>query len=124
MKEKIIGVILLFIVVGFVVTNSILLDRTIAKTTDMVCAFCIDENDITRSKSEAESLFFDFEKRERYISLTVSHDDLTNIENSFVDLIGYLSIGDIYNAEVAKSRLIHSLEHLRRLSGFNFDSII
>ena len=124
MREKIVGIILLFIVIGFVITNSVLLDRKIAETTDMVCAFNIDKSDITGAKIKAEELFEAFEERERYISLTVSHDDLTNIENSFVDLIGYLSIGDVYNAAVAKNRLIHSLEHLRRLSGFNFDAII
>ena len=124
MKEKILAVVLLLAVTGFVITNVFLLDHKISETTRLVNTIQINENDLTGTKREAERIFEVFNKYESYISLTVSHDDLTNIEDSFVDMIGYLSVNDVENATVAKSRLIHSLEHLRRLSGFNIDSII
>ena len=71
-----------------------------------------------------ESLFKRFKKAERFISITVSHDDLTNIEESFADIIGASRAGIQSDAERIKSRLVDSLEHLGRLSSLNLDSII
>ena len=121
MKEKILSVILLFTVICTVTINTIVLLKQIDRVSEKVSQLEIQKNE---AKNEAEDLFSDFMNKETFISLTVSHDDLTAIENDFVDLIGYLSVSDLENAEVAKSRLLHSLEHLRRLSGFNFDAII
>ncbi|MBQ8302197.1 MAG: DUF4363 family protein [Clostridia bacterium] len=121
MKEKIIAIVLFFLVVISVGLNTFFLAKQIKSVTDNVKSI-----DITSSgaKDDAEKLFDEYMKKERFISLTVSHNDLTTIEDCFVEMIGYLSIGDTDNAEVAKSRLIHSFEHLRRLSGFNIDAII
>ena len=121
MKEKIIAVILFFLVVISVGLNTFFLAREIDSVTEDVKAI-----DVTSSnaKANAEKLFYEYMKKETFISLTVSHNDLTTIEDCFVEMIGYLSIGDSDNAEVTKSRLIHSFEHLRRLSGFNIDAII
>lgn len=82
------------------------------------------EIDKSEAKDEAERIFEQYMEREHYISLTVSHDDLTRIEEEFCEMISRLKAGDNEEAKVAKDRLIHSLEHLRRLSGFNIDSII
>lgn len=65
-----------------------------------------------------------FKKHERYISLTVSHEDLTNIEEAFAELIGAANAGDDAKLVTIKSRLKDSLEHLGRLSGINIDSIL
>jgi hypothetical protein len=65
-----------------------------------------------------------FEDLEWYVSLTVNHEDLTNIEECYSDLVGYLSVNMNEEATVTKSRLIDALKHLRRLSGVNIDSII
>lgn len=71
-----------------------------------------------------ETIFKRFKKWERYISITVSHDDLTNIEESFADIIGAAKAGNKNDVERIKSRLVDSLLHLGRLSGINIDSII
>ena len=65
-----------------------------------------------------------FKRAERFISVTVSHDDLTNIEEGFADLIGAAEAGMTGDVERIKNRLIDSIEHLGRLSGLNLDSII
>ena len=65
-----------------------------------------------------------FQKHERYISLTVSHDDLTNIEEAFAELIGAVNANDEARLITIKSRLKDSLTHLGRLSGINIDSIL
>ena len=101
--------------------NGLALKSKINSTIEEVTSFNIAEN---ATKDEAERIFDKFLKREHYISLSVSHEDLTSIEDCFCEMIGYLKVGDKDNAEVTKGRLINSLEHLRRLSGFNIDSII
>ena len=65
-----------------------------------------------------------FKHAEKYISITVSHDDLTNIEEGFSDLIGAAEAGMMGDVERIKNRLVDSIGHLGRLSGFNLDSII
>ena len=104
-----------------VVLNGLALKSKINSTIEEVTSFNIAEN---ATNEEAERIFDKFLKREHYISLSVSHEDLTMIEDCFCEMIGYLKVGDRDNAEVTKGRLINSLEHLRRLSGFNYDSII
>lgn len=71
-----------------------------------------------------ESIFKRFKEAEKFISITVSHDDLTNIEESFADIIGAAKAGAKSDIERIKSRLVDSLEHLGRLSSLNLDSII
>ena len=82
-------------------------------------------NELDAAESETYKEVSDkFKKHERYISLTVSHDDLTNIEEAFAELIGAANAGDEAKLATIKSRLKDSLEHLGRLSGINIDSIL
>ena len=121
MKQKILSVILLIGVLAFVTANCVVLANMIDEITVTIEDLSVsDEN----ASKRAESAFELYNAKAKYIGFTVSHDDLTNIEDCFVELIGYLSVGDTKNAEVTKGRLINSLEHLRRLSGFNIDAII
>lgn len=72
---------------------------------------------------EYEKIFERFKKAERIISLTVSHDDLTNIEEGFAEIIGAAKAGGEVGTSTVKSRLTDALDHLGRLSGINIDSI-
>ena len=121
MKEKILAVVILILVIGAVVTNALIIKQKIENTLAEVIDIEITES---TTKSQAEEVFEEFLKREHYISLTVSHEDLMQTEENFADMVGCLSAGDVEGAMAAKYRLIRSLEHLRRLSGFNIDSII
>ena len=78
----------------------------------------------TASDEDYKLLAEKFQKHERFISLTVSHDDLTNVEEAFAELIGASNAGDNAKLETTKSRLKDSLKHLGRLSGINIDSIL
>ena len=120
MKTVIIAHIILLSVTVSVVINSgvckVLVDRTINE---------IEKTDTDSATREDYQRIFDkYMARQQYIGLTVSHDDLTNIEDCFVEMIASLDVSDVDGAKIAKSRLINSLEHLRRLCGFNIDSII
>ena len=124
MKEKIIAFCLLFLVICFVLINTLVLDRQIKGLYDDTAKIEISDSDIQAAERNARELYEEFKKREKFISLTVNHEDLTRIEESFSEIIGYLSVGNADDAMVIKNRLLDSLEHLRRLSGFNIDSII
>ena len=124
MKEKIIAICLFALVITFVVINTIILNIQIEKMCDAVEAINISENSLEDAEYALREIFEEYKRREVFISLTVNHEDLTNIEESFDEIIGYLSVRDADGARVTKNRLVGSLRHLRRLSGFNIDAII
>ncbi len=124
MKEKITAFCLFILVIGFVIFNTIVLDRQIDRLCDAAEKLEISDENIGQSEKDARKLYEEFRKKETFISLTVNHDDLTDIEECFSEMIGYLSVGDADGARVTKNRLVDSLEHLGRLSGFNIDAII
>lgn len=121
MKIKVFALAALGVTVGVVVINTILLKRQIGDTLLQVEAFDPEGSDALK---DAEIIYDDFKKKEKFISLTVSHDDLMSIEDAFAEMIGYLSVDDPKGAEVSKNRLTDALMHLRRLSGFNIDAVI
>lgn len=124
MREKIIAFCLFFLVLSFVFVNTIVLGKQIKEVYARTEEINISDENIEECEAKMRSLYEDFKKKETFISLTVNHEDLTNIEESFSEIIGYLSVGDVDGARVIKNRLLDSLEHLRRLSGFNIDAII
>lgn len=121
MKEKTIALVVLIFIVGAIAANAVFLDKNISETLNEVNELTLNGEN---SLENAESIYAGFKEKETYISITVNHEDLTNIDECFADMIGYLSVGDIDGASVIKYRLIDSLEHLRRSCGLNIDSII
>ena len=121
MKQLIFSLIMLILIPTAVVINTIVIGNEIDSTREKAEALVTDSED---ALSVAEDIHLSFDKRKSYFSLTVDHEDLTNIEDCFAELIGNLKVGDADGAEIAKNRLISSLEHLRRLSGFNIDAFI
>lgn len=124
MKDKVIAAVIMAVTVLSVFINTFVLERQISAVIDEVDAIEIRDEGAKGLEDAARDAYDLFKKKEAYISLTVNHDDLTNIEESFAELIGYLSVDDADGARVVKNRLFDSLEHLRRLSGFNIDAII
>lgn len=121
MKQKILAICLFILIISFVVSNSLILQSIIDKTIKNINAFSVSEND---AMNKFDNIHDTFTKRLAYIGITVSHDDLTNIEDCFAELKGCLAVNDINGAKVTQYRLISFLEHLRRLVGFNIDTII
>ena len=123
MKEKIFAVIAIISVIAIVAFNTAKLNNDISEIYDAVST--IDTNESAKSaEKRANEVYNLFRSKELFIGLTVNHDDLSNIEEDFAEMIGYLSICDNDGAAVTKNRLLDSLSHLRRLSGFNIDAII
>lgn len=121
MKAKAFAYITLCAVIFSVLANTIYIDREVNEIIEKVERFDVYGD---RAVEEARKMQEGFMRSSLFISLTVSHDDLTNIEDGFAELVGCLVIKDSDGATIIKSRLLNYLEHLRRLSGINFDSII
>ena len=121
MKMVRIAAILLVITLLTVIINSIVLkniiDEILCDVTDA------DEEDAELAFNEYTEIYEKYKKMSSYISLTVNHEDLTDIENSFAEIIGAAKCQDIDGVITIKSRLVSALKHLRRLSGVNLDSI-
>lgn len=122
MKPVKLSILILAVLTILVYANSLYIGhitKSIAKKVES-----IDTDNIENAAEHFENVFDDFKKAERYISITVSHDDLTNIEESFSEIIGAANAGNLIGVKTTKSRLKDALIHLGRLSGINIDSIL
>ena len=115
MKPTKAAVFFLFILICLILINSLYITTITRELSDALDLANTDEYHDLSEK---------FKKHESFISLTVSHDDLTNIEELFAELIGAANANDEKGIITVKSRLKDSLEHLGRLSGINLDSIL
>ena len=122
MKGTLFALITLITVLALVITNSILLHFFIDRIIKDVEAVEISKPET--ASDDFLKCYLLFQKYESYISLTVSHRDLTDINDCFRTIIAAGAVGDKDEMIITKNRLKGSLEHLRRLSGINFDSIL
>ena len=114
MKSVRIAALILSVTVLAVTANAIAVRWIISEITD----------DVSRAEAgEYAEIFEHFKRVEKYVSLTVDHEDMMNIELAFAELVAMVEEGDEDGVAVTKSRLKYSLEHLRRISGLNIDSI-
>ena len=119
MKAFIAAVSAMVLITAFVFFNSFFSARLIDEITD----FAEQVNEGT-TPDEMQSLSEAYMNRRAYLALTVSHKDLSDIEDLIAELIGSATVGDEDGIEVTKSRLISALAHLRRLCAITFDSIL
>ncbi len=64
-----------------------------------------------------------YDRYERLISITVSHEDLMVIEDLLAQYEAETNM-DHAEASITKSRLLGAFSHLRRLCNLNIDSVI
>ena len=121
MKQKIAAIVIFVFILVFTTINTVVLQKMTDSITEKVEILSFADENAGR---KAQELYEEFKANKGYIALTVSHDDITNIEDCFAELNGCLAVGDTKGATVAKYRLISFLGHLRRLVGFNIDTII
>lgn len=119
MKAAVISFVVLIAVLTAVVLNSYFVSKSICKIAEKL----EDAPSSTDSYEVYSDIFDEYMKKQHFIGLTVSHDDLTNIEREFNEILGAIEADDEESLIIAKSRLTGALSHLRRLSGINADSI-
>ena len=119
MKTVVFSFVILIITFTAVILNSIFVSKSIEDIKKQL------ENAPSTTETYAlySDIFDEYMKRQHFIGLTVNHEDLTNIETEFNEILGAIEADDEKSLIIAKSRLIGSLSHLRRLSGINADSI-
>lgn len=122
MKAFKIATAVLVLLIVAILLNSIFIGRISEDLAERIKALDLENMEI--AAREAEEIYSDFKRAEKYISITVSHDDLTNIEESFSDIMGAFDANMKSDIIIIKSRLSDALSHLGRLSGINLDSII
>lgn len=107
----------LLLVLSFVCVNTLVLSRIIGELEEKTETTKLEASEFTE-------LYGEFLRMRTYLSITVNHDDIKAVEEEFAEILGALNIDDHETAAIAKSRLVGALSHLRRLSGFNIDSVI
>lgn len=122
MKSTLIAALVLASVLFFVIFNAVTVVRIAEEYENAVAAVEITDHPAGETE-KIEQMYADFLLREKYISLSVSHEDLTNIEGTFAEWIGACRADDYATAEEMKSRLCDAFRHLGRLAKCNPDSI-
>ena len=123
MKIKITAIVIIVLVLSSSALNTLFLHNEIQRLISLTESLKPDEPPES-ALADAEELRVEFMKVEKIMSITVNHNDLTDIEEIFSEMIGYLKVEDYDGARVAKSRLEDALKHLRRLTGLNIDAVI
>ena len=121
MKSVRFAYLILFLLSAAVIINSIAIGNVIENLKNDVEA--AEEEDMAKAKAEYEALYKKYKRYEPYVSLTVDHDDLSNLEDGFSEIIGAARADDSAALITAKSRLCDCLGHIKRLSGINIESI-
>jgi len=112
----------LILLLAAVILNSVYISKITENFADKIQD--TNTEDLKVAAENLKGVREEFKKAEKFISITVSHDDLTNIEEGFADIIGAAEAGMRVDVITIKSRLEDALRHLGRLSSINFDSVI
>ena len=121
MKSVRFAYLILSLLFAAVIINSVAVGRVIDGLYNEVSA--AEEEDMALAREEYEALYEKYKRYELYVSLSVDHDDLSNLEDGFSEIIGAARADDSTALITAKSRLTDCLNHIKRLSGINIDSI-
>ena len=120
MKTIVTAYVILSVIIIIVIINSLVISHNI----DVILEKLHGAPDTSEALDTYEDILENYIERQKYLGLTVSHDDLTNIEREFYEILGAAKAGDDDTLKIAKSRLTGALTHLKRLCGINFDSIL
>lgn len=112
---------ILFLLLAAVIFNSFF----ICRLADSIYQISTEDtgDDIDALEQKFRKIEEVFTKNELFISLTVSHEDLTAIEEILSEINGALIARDKDAVIIAKSRFENALLHLEQLSAFNIESI-
>ena len=115
MGAKIFAGITMILILTFIIFNTFMMNNRIDEVIDGV--------ERAKSYEEISAVKEKYTEYERFISISVSHEDLMNIEDLFAEYEVEMMI-ESEDREITKNRLKSALGHLRRLSAVNIDSII
>ena len=114
MKAIVFSSLSLLLTVALVSANSIAVARLIDTTVSELCD--------ADTKEDHQTVYDAYERRERFFAISINHAILRETDGIFAELIA--SGEDEEEAEVIKSRLIDSLNQIKRLSVIGIDSVL
>lgn len=120
MKAFIISCVTVVTVIFAVFTNSLYITKRTDGFIEKLEALPAD----TSHSEEYGKIYDEFMGITWYLTLTVNHTDISEIELCFAELLGAISAGDTESVIITKSRLLQSFLHFRRLSEININSIL
>ena len=104
-----------------VILNAVYISNFAEKLYSLSSEEC--ENSIEALELKFKKIKKIYKENEIFISLSVSHEDLTSIEEILAEIDGALLTSDINAVIIAKSRFESAVLHLGQLSAINIDSI-
>ena len=112
---------ILFVLLAAVILNSVYIGRF----TEELYSTSIEStgDDINSLRIKFGKIKEIYSKNEIFVSLTVSHEDLTDIESILAEIDGALNAEDKEAVIIAKSRFENAVLHLGQLSALNIESI-
>ncbi len=112
---------MLFMLLLTVIFNAVYISRFADKLYELSTEDSGD--DILSLELKFEKINDIYRKNEIFISLTVSHEDLTSIEEILSEIEGAFAAKDKNAVIIAKSRFENAVLHLGQLSALNIQSI-
>lgn len=109
------------ILVVFVFINCFALSNIIDEITELTAS--AEEENLVLAEKAYKEIYETYKAYKLFISLSVDHNDLSDIESAFSEIIGAAKADDAAGVMTAKSRLINRLRHIKRLSGINIESV-
>ena len=121
MKSVIFAYIIFPLLLTLSLINSFALGNIIENIDAALCE--TDDSNPALAEEEYVRIYEEYKDVELYVSLSINHDDLSNLENAFAEIIGAARAGDKESVIIIKSRMNDYLRHIKRLIGINIDSI-
>ncbi len=122
MKIHHVAIIILCSIALFVAGNSLYIISTVDEYIADWEATPTPEN-VKELLPKVQAFREEYTRFETYISLTISHEDLMDIRLSIAEMEACAEGDDRQSFLQAKSRLLDTLMHLRRLNGFSLYSL-
>lgn len=119
------SVIFAYIIFPLLLTLSLINSFALGNIIENIDAALSETDDSNPALAEEEyvRIYEEYKDVELYVSLSINHDDLSNLENAFAEIIGAARAGDKESVIIIKSRMNDYLRHIKRLIGINIDSI-
>lgn len=115
------AILIFSILFALILLNTVFINKSVSEISSLLNESpCDNIEDIEKLY---KSVYEIYKKKELIISLSVSHEDLTDIEIFFSEMKGAITAKDFEEAMIAKSCLENALHHLGQLSSFNIESI-
>ena len=115
MGAKIFAVVTIISIVALCIFNTMAVNKRIDEL--------MTDIEASDDRGDAAAVREKYQRYERLISITVSHEDLMAIEDLLAEYEAEME-ADAEGTEITKSRLLGAFEHLRRLCNLNVDSVI